>query len=99
LNVPIWEPCGSVTDVGTVAAEVDVDPKVIVAPPADAAAVSTMKHEELAGAAKETGTHVNLLSPGSMVTVPPTVEVPSGAPDELAAELLVSCNWEEESEV
>ena len=99
LNVPVCEPCGTLIDAGTVAADVEADDKFIVAPPAGAAAVSVMVQDELASAAKETGVQVNPLSPDSMVTVPPAVEVPSVAPDELAAELLESCSWEEESEV
>jgi hypothetical protein len=90
LNVPIEEPEETVTDAGTVAAEVRADVNVIVAPPAGATAVSVMVHTELAGAAKETGTHVNPLSPGSIVTVPPVVEVPNPAPDGSAAELFVT---------
>ena len=73
--------------------------KATVAPPAGAAAVNVTVHEELTGAAKAAGLHVNPLSPGSIVTVPPVLDVPRAAPVELAAEVIVVCNWEEEADV
>jgi hypothetical protein len=98
-NVPAWAPWGIVTDAGSVTAEAGLAVKAAAVPPAGAGAVSVIVQEEAAGAAKATGVQVNPLSPGWMVTVPPVAEVPSVEPDESAAELFASCNWEEESVV
>ena len=89
----------TVTDAGKVTAEAGLAVRATVAPPAGAAAVSVIVQEELAGAAKTAGLHVNALSPGSIVTVPPVMDVPRVAPVGPAAEAPVSCNWEEESVV
>jgi hypothetical protein len=99
LNEPVKEPGGKVTEAGAVTAEVGFDDKSIVAPPVGAAAVNVMVHEVLLDAGKETGKQLNPWSPGLIVTVPPAFEVPRSVANASAAELIVSCNWEEASEV
>jgi len=87
------EPCGIVTDAGTLAPAGD-ELRLIVAPPLGAAEVSVTVQVEPVAGLTETGLHEKLLKPGRIVMVPPVEEVAMLAPVESASMPLES--WTEE---
>jgi hypothetical protein len=84
-NVVEVNPCGTVTDAGTVAAEEDAL-SVTIAPPLGAADVSATLQMDPANEVSDVGLHEMLLNTGvwRIVTVPPLTEVGIEAPVEPA---------------